>query len=386
VKFPKGKPETASPPETPTDRRSSVAVPAPKIRFRELTYNEEGVQVERDVPELDSLESPPAEQSKAKEDVTGLIWLRARDQDHKYSYSEVRIEREELRALLLVELAHDPDFHWNIDDTITLTSPFEPLIHNWALLTELASSNEDSDVLKSLKSRIAKIGPRTELIAQDSFSSALVVLAKNDNLAKARADLATLLAQIPHTPELNGYFAGLEMQEKNRSVQFEFLWTIFPPGELVYASVFMKKPQVFIVKEDGGDTTEQSDSGRNEKRVWHLICWSYDWSGRTFNRVPVRFRFEEFQGLRAINTLPCYPLKFHEDEKTSSGNKDSLRKMLVRRGKRFRELCTKAPGKQMFEYVGDAISHGSGFQRLRGQSDVWEIITITAFILSLIIS
>jgi hypothetical protein len=363
------------PPETPLDRRPSTVLPAPKIRFKELTFNEEGVQVERDVTELDSLESPPAQQSKAAEDSTGLIWLRARNQDHKYSYSEIRIERLELRALLLVELAHDPDFHWSIDDTITLTSPFEPLVHNWALLTEIASNNEESDVVKSLKSRISKIGPRTDVIVEDSTSSALFVLAKDGSLVKARADLATLLAQIPHTPELNGYFTGLEMQEKNRSVQFDYLWTIFPPGELVYASVFMKRPQVFLVKENIGETTEQSDSGRNEKRVWYLICWAYDWNGRTFYRVPVQFRFEEFQGLRAINTLPCYPLKFHEDEKTSSDNKDSLRKLLVRRGKRFRELCIKAPGKQMFEYDGDALSHGSGFQRLKNQSDVRIIVT-----------
>jgi hypothetical protein len=181
-------------PETPLDRRQSTAFPAPKIQFKELTFNEEGVQVEHDVTELDSLESPPAQQSKAAEDSTGLIWLRARNQDHKYSYSEIRIERLELRALLIIVLAHDPGFHWNIDDTITLTSPFEPLVHNRALLTEIASSNEESDVVRNLESRISKVGPRTDVILEGSISSALFVLVKDGSLAKARADLAALLA------------------------------------------------------------------------------------------------------------------------------------------------------------------------------------------------
>jgi hypothetical protein len=55
------------------------------------------------------------------------------------------MEREGLRALLLVELAHDPDFHWNINDIIPFTSPFELLVHNWALLTEFACGNGESD-------------------------------------------------------------------------------------------------------------------------------------------------------------------------------------------------------------------------------------------------
>jgi hypothetical protein len=38
---------------------------------------------------------------------------------------------------------------------------------------------------------------------------------------------------------------------------------------------------------------------------------------------------------------------------------------LIERGKRFRGLCIKPSGSQMFDYDGDAISHGAGFQLVK---------------------
>jgi hypothetical protein len=303
--------------------------------------------------------------------VPELTWVRALDRKHKYEYSEVRVESKELRALLHIQLSHDPGFHFpsgNFDDSITLISPFEPLVHNWVRLAPLALDDEENDAVKNLENRIANINPRTGGVEEDQHTTALIALANDGGATKARKDLATLLEQIKSlTPELKEYFADLSLQEKNKSIEFEYLWTIFPPGELVYSTVFMRKDQVFIVKDSRNEKTKQSDSGKDEKTVWLLTCWTYDWNGRVFNRVPVQFRFEEFEGFRAIDSLPCHPLKFHFNNQTSPDEEKSFRDMLIRRGKRFRELCIKDTGSQMFEYEGDALSHGSGFQRLRNQ-------------------
>jgi hypothetical protein len=135
-------------------------------------------------------------------------------------------------------------------------------------------------------------------------------------------------------PELKVYFPALEVQRQGYSIQFEFLWTIFLPGELVYSTVFMKMDQIFIVKECKSRILNQSDSGkeRDAKKVWHLVCWTYDWNGRTFDRVSITFKFDEFQGTRLINTLHCYPLRYCYAETNESGT-NTLRADLISRGK-----------------------------------------------------
>lgn len=357
-----------------TDGKSQT----PKIRFRELKYNDEGVETVTDVSDK---EPPQPKQPQKPKALSELTWLRAFNEQHKYNYSKVDIKSEELRALLQIELAHDPRFHFpsgGIKDSITLTSPFEPIIHNWTRLEALANPNDETNAWKHLETRITEISPRTDKVEHTQDTSALVVLANNEKATKAQADLATLLAQVRLTPELKAYFPGLEAQRKSQSIQFDHLWTIFPPGVLVYSTVFMKKHQIFIVKESGSEITSASDSGkeRDLKRVWFLVCWSYDWDGKTFNRVPVQFRFEEFQGARVINTLHCYPLQYYGAGASNEADIRSLRKELIKRGNKFRRMCIRANGAQMFEYDGEAVSHGAGFQRLKNnQNDVGALIS-----------
>ena len=74
--------------------------------------------------------------------------------------------------------------------------------------------------------------------------------------------------------------------------------------------------------------------------------------------------------LTLIRELPFYPLNYYVDsalKKSADGelsleawNSRSVAKLtekLVKRGKRFVELCTAAKGKQLFKYAGDAYFH-----------------------------
>jgi hypothetical protein len=321
------------------------------------------------VEDVSDKSTPLPDQIQTRRDARELIWLRAFDKKNTYQYSQVKIESVELHALLQIELAHDPRFHSpsdSIKNSITLTSPFKPLVHNWARLNELANAENDGSAWASLTRRISEISPRTDKVQPAQHTSALVILADEEKGRKALADLAALLQQVRMIPELKAYFPALEAQRQGHSIQFEFLWTIFPPGELVYSTVFMKMHQVFIVKEFESDIVTERDSGkeRDAKKVWSLVCWSYDWNGKTFNRVPITFKFDEFQGTRLINTLHCYPLRYRNTEMNESDT-EQLRADLISRGKRFRELCIKKSGSQMFDYDGEAISHGAGFQLLK---------------------
>lgn len=343
------------------------------IRLRQRVLIAEGVPEETDIDssEFESLDqqAPPVKDAEPPEASYKLTWYRVLSEKKNYKYSEFNIDGLELQALLRVALSHYPRLHFPSEkarDSITFTSPFKPLIHNWDKLEAL--SNNESAEYEDLSTLTQGYGPRTDNEV-NPLASALVQLAKEGNLDKARIQLCEMLSRIRSTPELRPYFSVLDGQGKGNSIQYEYLWTIFPPGEVVYSVVFMREPQLFIVKDGYDDVdVESSDSGRKEKRVWKLICWSYDWNGRTFNRVPVKFRFDEFQGSRAIESLDAYPLRFRSD--TSKVSNDQLEVLLRRRGERFRDLCIREKGKQMFDYDGEAIAHGAGFQKLGNRRNV----------------
>lgn len=334
-------------------------------RLRQRILISDGVPEENDIStsEFEALVQQPTsgKEANSPKPTNKLTWYRVLSEQKKYKYSEFSIESPELKALLRIVLAHYPQLHFPSDDvneSMTFPSPFEELIHNWDKLE--AISNGDSTEYNQLRKSVETFGPRTD-DQVNYLASAMVRLAQHGSLDEARQQLREMLMRIRSTPELKFFFSAINGQEKRRSVQFDYLWTIFPPGEIVYSSVFMREPQLFIVKQ-GYESHQSSESGREKKRVWKLICWSYDWNGKTFNRVPVKFIFEEFQGSRGIETLDAYPLKFRSDTPTCST--EQLREQLHRRGERFRELCIRRKGKQMFQYEGDAITRGAGFQKL----------------------
>ncbi len=119
----------------------------------------------------------------------------------------------------------------------------------------------------------------------------------------------------------------------------------------------MQKSQVFIVKEVLRTETENGD-----RSYISVICWTYDWDGnrRRFNRVAVELEIDHYKGKRLITSLPCYPLSRYP------GDTEALKAKLINRGKRFRELCLRPRGKQMFEYDGPAYFRGTGVRHPQG--------------------
>lgn len=279
-----------------------------------------------------------------------MTLLRSFDEVGKYAYSIITIEDDGLKALLYYSLSHHPlCSHW---EQMSFASKFEPLIHNWSRLNDLVE-NGISDAT------VAEFSAAT---------SSRVIPLKDANIRnQAIAYLKELLQLVKETPGLETYFNGArETQDKADSITFEYLWTMFPPGEIVISRPFMGRPQAFIVKEslDNFRTPRRSD-----ERLWDLECWCYDWNGTEFDRVPVVFTFEEYKGPKSISTLSCFPIKYHKgasDNDSHLGKVDTpqaLEDALIKRGKRFRDLCLKKEGSQLFEYNGFALTRGEGVRK-----------------------
>lgn len=285
----------------------------------------------------------------------------------KYEYSVITVEDDGLRALLLHVLAHHPWLSHRA--TVAFVSLYEPLVHNWSLLNAFANNDPSNRAVSELHYQLKS----SSISSAGASGSLLAPLSGAGKLEKATADLKLLLDEVRKTPKLESYFSGIrEMQEKTNTVTFEYLWTIFPPGELVFSSAFMERPQAFIVKFSDSDYMRDSGSGK----AWILDCWTYDWNGTTFCRAPVEFSFENFKGTKSITSLSCYPLKFHRptsDDVSSTGVSDSgeaIRQSLIKRGERFRELCLKRKGRQMFDYEGDLLARGTGVRKIMTKHQV----------------
>lgn len=279
-----------------------------RIRFNDRRFDERGlpVVVAATIDTSSSSKEAPADNVEEKIDYA-FTWSRGFDTDNKYLYTEVEIQSKTLAELLKASLTHHMDFPHH-DRVIRLRSPFKAVVHNWTKLLDEAKPHLDED----------------------------------DEHNTAREDLKRLMDQVSSSTELKQYFRDLDPSKPSETVSFELLWTIFPPGCLVYSKRVMQKDQVLILQ-----NLEEEEVKGNRKRVT-LTCWAYDWDGEFFNRVPYDLYIEYFKGTTSINTLDCFPIEHHRD-------RTGLRTRLINRGKKYRELCIRKTGAQMFDYNGPTI-------------------------------
>ena len=308
--------------------------------------------------------TPTIKEGKERPETTAHAFTVSRtfNREGNYDYSVIIIDDDGLRALLLYALAHHP---WLKHSTTTLSfaSLYEPIVHNWSLLSGIAYGESSNPTLVELHNEIKN--KNTDVAG--TSSSALAPLKSVGTLEKSIVDLRLLLDEVRRTPGLESYFkTAREMQEKTNSVTFEYLWTIFPPGELVFSSAFMDRPQAFIVKYCLDSYIRERAGGKK----WVLECWTYDWNGTNFCRVPVEFSFEDFKGTKSMTSLTCYPLRFYrgtsDDASSESGLTvgEAMKQKLIKRGERYRDLCLMKKGRQMFDYEGDLLARGTGVRKI----------------------
>ena len=243
--------------------------------------------------------------------------------------AEIEIMNEALWELLKELLSHYP-YHLFQGPPITLNSPYEPLILYWDKLEEAAK--------------------KTPI---------------NDRDGRARSDLKLLLETIKSSsgdPKLDKYLKNKDANKEQNTVTFETLWTIFPPGTLVYGKPFQGQDQLFLVQDNARTWPTIRRGSALEQPSWALVCWSYDWDGKTFRRAALNLEFEYFEGQKPITALQYYPFELHRD-------KIAVKKDLIDRGQLYRRLCTSSPGSRMFYYDGDAIFVKQGFSSAQNDEE-----------------
>ena len=238
---------------------------------------------------------------------------------------ELEIVSRDLWSLLKTILSHYP-YHIFQGDPVTINSPYEGLILNWAKLEKAANESSTEE--------------------------------KDD---QARKDLKLLLDTISSgsgDQKLDKYFKIRDSHKEQKLVTFETLWTLFAPGTLVYGKPFLGEDQVFIVY----DNLNPWPINGRKTSTWTLQCWTYDWNGKTFKRLALRLDIESFEGTRPISSLPFYPLDYHQELEV-------LKKRLCERGAKYKRFCTAEEGSRMFDYRGDVVFGKRGFPGVTGGDD-----------------
>ena len=237
---------------------------------------------------------------------------------------ELEIVDRDLWKLLKELLSHYP-YHTFQGNPVTIISPYQAFIFNWNKLKRAAKES--------------RIDGKDE---------------------QARLDLGLLLDTLSNgsgDPKLDKYLKARDSSKEQKIVTFESLWTIFPPGILVYGKMFLGQDQVFIVQHN----TRPWPRNASEPSPWTLKCWTYDWDGKTFKRRALVLEIESFESSKPITSLPFYPVDYHPDP-------EELKRRLVGRGGKYKRLCTAEQGSRMFDYEGKVILAKRGFFDVSGDN------------------
>ncbi|KAI0110864.1 hypothetical protein GGR51DRAFT_557864 [Nemania sp. FL0031] len=188
-----------------------------------------------------------------------------------------------------------------------------------------------------------------------------------DDKKQARNDLKELLRIISTSSgdvRLDRYFKDRQALLSEGTITHEALWTLFPPGTLIVGRPCHDEPQIFVV--------ESCDKFTSGDETFEIVCYSFDWNGIVFGRVPFEMEIEPWgRERKSITSLPFYPLEFHEENGLSRKDSiDKLKEHLIKRGRNFRSFCIAKKGKQMFNYSnGAAYFHRGGTLLQRRHTD-----------------
>ncbi|KAI9774037.1 MAG: hypothetical protein M1839_001922 [Geoglossum umbratile] len=154
------------------------------------------------------------------------------------------------------------------------------------------------------------------------------------------------------------YKSELKLERERHSgnvpvATFEYLWLLFIPGTVVYASDEDSNGNLsaFIVKSvTGGRRTGPS----TEPSPYEITLWNLDFDGRYVGRSRRTVELIPYDGEREISDLAVFPEKFHvrdEEFKTKFGDR-TLKEVLIERGKAFYDLTRRS----YKGYKGETIS------------------------------
>ncbi|KAK4450160.1 P-loop containing nucleoside triphosphate hydrolase protein [Podospora aff. communis PSN243] len=178
---------------------------------------------------------------------------------------------------------------------LVFKAPFRPFFWRWARF-EKAIEDEQNEVVKAVLLQIRSV---------------------------VKADLAEAFAVskelVPH---------GI--------ITWKQLWTIFPPGEVVYDADYRHSGTGCFY------TVTSSGFAAHNPHYYEIVSCAVDHDGYRFGYRTHYLGVDFFRGTRRINELLTIPEKFVRDG-------DAIRQKCIERGKRFQELV----GKKYMAYLPD---------------------------------
>lgn len=231
--------------------------------------------------------------------------------DTRRPFQGLTIHDATLCKLIRSELLHHPG-HEFLGESAQLDEPFESLIFHF----------------DKLKAATKSLDPEYDSHTRHGL-----------------ADLLHVVENQSSEDRLVGFFKTRSLYQFERKITFETLWTLFPPGEIIYGSPYQSQDQVFVVHDH---RVCWPSKARGPWDPWRLKVWLYDWDGQHFARRYFWIAFDGFDGPKQITSLPFFPLRYHD-------NLREVRERLEKRGQAFRRLCTAKKGEQMFQYKGPAF-------------------------------
>jgi uncharacterized protein DUF7025 len=128
--------------------------------------------------------------------------------------------------------------------------------------------------------------------------------------------------------ELADAFAVSKELTSNGVITFRYLWTIFPPGELIYTNFFDSEERFLVLLNSRMEDPRRPRAG---PPTYILNLRYIDWDGYGFGYTPHPGRIGQFKGTRKINSLFMYPAKYMKDQ-------TAARDRCIARGIKFRDL------------------------------------------------
>ena len=335
--------DAATDPESSDDEASqgseskddeTEAVKELKSRFRFRVTNEDKYGFENEKDDKPYVEESSTEKSEALKEgqPKAAEVMRYFKKDKTYSRTIITILSSGLNDLLIWALSLDPRInHGRSSSKQRFSSPFEPVIQHWQKLEELT----DPDAVRKALADGAEY--------KDNCTEEAVA-----------KDMKMFLEIVQYTPDIRPYFrTERDLQKREQSVTFEMLWTIFPPGKIIYSTNQFKRPQFYMVDQADKGVSKQYDTP-GPKDYWTLRCWYYDWDGSKFVRMAARCRFKRFEKSMPITKLPAYPIDYVKDC-------EGVEKSLIDRGRKFARLC-QGPAK-LSNYTGPGFLRGEVFEK-----------------------
>ncbi|KAL2148037.1 hypothetical protein VTI28DRAFT_93 [Corynascus sepedonium] len=212
---------------------------------------------------------------------------------HRHTYQ--RDEREwvtksfevncgHMRAFLSEALADYQDLDLDLEGW-SFAPPYNPLVHRWerilGLHKQLQTSENDSDKKKAIEQLVEFLRPL---------------------LAPSISDLANT--------------------QDTGQVEYDMIWQIFPPGEIVLRNVAGVDALYRVAK------TYKSES---EEVAWMITLEYVDWDGERCGLRTMEQSIPFYTGVQRVTSLPVYPLSYAKDP-------EQIKESVRARGRKFQQL------------------------------------------------